>query len=144
VYLLHTAPGVDEYPLRSRREAIAHALASAGRQCTRAWLTDEGDDFTLLEDFRVVTPIEDVLSRLRAEFLEMPGLRLKATQVQRLCGVERALCQMVLDSLLDEKFLCVKVDGHYARFTDEEMSRPRAAKAMASNSDTVRPTSANG
>jgi hypothetical protein len=37
--------------------------------------------------------IEDVLNRLRAEFLEMPGLRLKSEQVQRLCGVERMICQ---------------------------------------------------
>jgi hypothetical protein len=34
--------------------------------------------------------IEDVRDRLRAEFLEMPGLRLKSEQVQRLCGVERS------------------------------------------------------
>jgi hypothetical protein len=61
--------------------------------------------------------IEDVLNRLRAEFLEMPGLRLKPAQVQRLCGIERAMCQMVLDSLVDEKFLCAKVDGAYARVT---------------------------
>src|SRR5256885_16506125 len=30
-----------------------------------------------------------VLERIRAEYLEMPGLSLKADQVQRLCGVER-------------------------------------------------------
>jgi len=33
--------------------------------------------------------VQDVLTRLRAEFLEMPGLRLTPEQVQRLCGVER-------------------------------------------------------
>ena len=49
--------------------------------------------------------IEDVLNRLRAEFLEMPGLRLKFDQVQRLCGVERTICQMVLDLLVDEEFI---------------------------------------
>ena len=61
--------------------------------------------------------IEDALNRLRGEFLEMPGLRLKSEQVQRLCGVERTICQRVLDSLVDENFLCVKSDGHYARLT---------------------------
>jgi len=54
---------------------------------------------------------EDVLNRLRAEYLEMPGLRLKPAQVQRLCGVERMICQMVLDVLVDEKCLCAKLDG---------------------------------
>jgi hypothetical protein len=32
---------------------------------------------------------QQVLERIRAEYLEMPGLCLKADQVQRLCGVER-------------------------------------------------------
>ena len=72
---------------------------------------------------------QEVLNRLRAEFLEMPGLRLKSEQVQRLCGVERTICQLVLDSLVDAKFLCVKSDGAYVRLTDEEIARPRAAKA---------------
>src|SRR5438128_2073697 len=55
--------------------------------------------------------IQEVLHRVRAEFMEMPGLRLKAEQVQRLCGVERMICRRVLDVLLDEKFLCVNADG---------------------------------
>ena len=62
--------------------------------------------------------IEDVVNRLRAEFLEMPGLRLTSVQVQRLCGVERTLCQLALDSLVDAKFLSVKPDGVYGRTTD--------------------------
>ena len=38
------------------------------------------------------------MNRLRAEFLEMPGLQLTFGQVQRLCGVEKELCRMGLDS----------------------------------------------
>ena len=72
---------------------------------------------------------EEVLNRLRAEYLEMPGLRLKPAEVQRLCGVERMICQILLDVLVDEKFLCAKLDGYYARLTDGEMSRPRAVTA---------------
>ena len=71
---------------------------------------------------------QEVLNRLRAEFLEMPGLRLKSEQVQRLCGVEQTICQLALDSLVDAKFLCVKSDGAYVRLTDEEISRPHGAK----------------
>jgi hypothetical protein len=62
--------------------------------------------------------IEDVLNRLRAEYLEMPGLRLKPEQVQRLCGIERTICQMALDSLFESNFLCLKPDGAYARASD--------------------------
>lgn len=75
-------------------------------------------------------PIEDVLNRLRAEFLEMPGMRLKPEQVERLCGVERGLCQTALDSLVGANFLRVNADGWYARVTDGDMSRPRPASAM--------------
>jgi len=70
-----------------------------------------------------------VLERLRAEFLEMPGLRLTAEQAHRFCGVERAACASALDALVQEKFLCVKPDGTYARTTDDDVSRRRAAKA---------------
>jgi hypothetical protein len=68
--------------------------------------------------------IEDVLNQLRAEFLEMPGLRLKPEQAQHLCGVERTICQMLLDALLAEGFLCLKPDGHYARSTDGAIRSP--------------------
>jgi hypothetical protein len=53
-----------------------------------------------------VPPSERLLERIRAEYLEMPGLCLTSEQVQRLCGVERTICQLVLDSLVDAKF-CV-------------------------------------
>ena len=71
--------------------------------------------------------LQEVVGRLRAEFLEMPGLRLTSEQVQRLCGVERTTCQMVLDWLVDEQFLCVKSGGHYARLTTGH--HPHPAKA---------------
>jgi hypothetical protein len=72
---------------------------------------------------------EELRERIRGEYLEMPGLRLTLEQMQRLGGVERTLCQMVLAALVDEKFLCVKSDGAYARSTDGEIARPRAVKA---------------
>jgi hypothetical protein len=74
-----------------------------------------------------MSTIDAAVSRLRAEFLEMPGLRLTAEQVQRLCGLERTVCQVVLEALVDAQFLRVSGDGYYARHG--EMSRPRAVKA---------------
>ena len=71
--------------------------------------------------------MEPILERLRAEFLEMPGLRLTAQQVHRLCGVEPAACRAVLDTLVSEKFLCAKADGTYARLTEGEVWRQRQA-----------------
>ena len=67
-------------------------------------------------------PPSALLTRIRAEYLEMPGLRLTLEQAQRFCGIDRALCQMVLNALVDEQFLCVKTDGAYARLTDGAIS----------------------
>jgi hypothetical protein len=74
--------------------------------------------------------IHDIVQRIRAEFLEMPGLQLKAVQVQRLCGVEHIVCESVLQSLVTEGFLRLKSDGHYARLTEGPTPRPLAAEAI--------------
>jgi hypothetical protein len=73
--------------------------------------------------------ITDVMQRITAAYLEMPGLRLNAGQVQRLCGIEPTMCQTALDALVKWKFLCVKPDGHYVRLTEGPLSRPHPAKA---------------
>jgi hypothetical protein len=69
------------------------------------------------------------LERLRAEFLEMPGLRLTAEQVHRFCGVARADCAFALDALVRENFLCARSDGTYARAADGLPTRHRLARA---------------
>ena len=53
-YVLHTAPRAEQYLLRTREESVEQAVTFARYQQVRAWLTDEGNDFMLLEDFRVV------------------------------------------------------------------------------------------
>ena len=73
-------------------------------------------------------PHEHERNRIRAEYLEMPGLRLTFQQMQRLFGIERTVCQSVLDSLVDAWFLCAKLDRHYALSTDGEIPYLRAAK----------------
>ena len=75
------------------------------------------------------------LERIRTEYLEMPGLCLKQNQVERLCGIDHAICRTVLDALVAARFLCVKADGAYGRVTEGVYPRPRAAKAE------LRPTS---
>ena len=73
-------------------------------------------------------PHNAMLNRIRAEYLEMPGLQLTLGQAQRLCGVERALCQRVLDALVAAEFLCIKANGAYARVSDGA-DRLHSAKA---------------
>jgi hypothetical protein len=72
-------------------------------------------------------PHTALLTRIRGEYLEMPGLRLTLEQAQRLWGVERTLCKMMLDALVEAKFLCARPDGVYARANDEGMRRLRTA-----------------
>jgi hypothetical protein len=85
-----------------------------------------------------IMPHNTMLKRIRAEYLEMPGLRLTPEQAQRLCGVERVLCKMVLDALVDAKFLCVKSGGAYARLTDGDVPRSSPAKADFSTDTRVK------
>jgi hypothetical protein len=62
--------------------------------------------------------MKDTIERVQAEFLEMPGLRLTSGEVQRLCGLDGALCQGVLDALVDVKFLRRNPDRTYVRVTE--------------------------
>jgi hypothetical protein len=72
---------------------------------------------------------QDMVTHIRAEYLELPGMSLTFPQVQRLCGIEPALCKAALDSLVAAKFLCVKAGGVYVRLTDAEFPRTRPLKA---------------
>ena len=71
----------------------------------------------------------DVIKRVRAEYVEMPGLQLTLDQAVRLHGLDRTLCQAVMDRLVREMFLWVKPNGTYARLTCGESPRPHVAKA---------------
>ena len=44
--------------------------------------------------------LESLVRRIRGEFLEMPGLHLTVAQAQRLWGIERDLCELVVGSLV--------------------------------------------
>ena len=54
-----------------------------------------------------------VLDRIRSEYQEMPGLRLSAKQVARLCGIGDEICYASLDTLVREGFLTVTPGGMY-------------------------------
>ena len=70
-----------------------------------------------------------VLQRVRAEYLEMPGMKLTIEQIQRLCGIEPRICKPVLDALVKVSFLRLNPDGTYVRSTEGSASLPPPAKA---------------
>jgi hypothetical protein len=85
----------------------------------------------------IARPYQTLLRRIQGEYLEMPGLRLTLAQAQRLFGVERALCKVVLEALVDTKFLSVKDDGTYARLTDGDLPRPCPDKEISATATRV-------
>jgi len=58
---------------------------------------------------------DEVLRRVRGEYIEMPGLRLTSAQAQRLWGLDRASCDALLGALVDAKFLFQTRDGAFVR-----------------------------
>jgi hypothetical protein len=56
----------------------------------------------------------ELLARIRAEYLEMPGLRLTAPQAQCLFGLDSETWEGVLAALLDARFLCRTHTGLFA------------------------------
>ena len=58
---------------------------------------------------------DERLSRIRGEFLEMPGMRLTGPQAQRLWGLDAAACEALLDMLVDAGFLVRTSDGAVMR-----------------------------
>jgi hypothetical protein len=77
----------------------------------------------------MTTVYYDVLARIRAEYLEMPGMSLTTMQVQRLCGVDALACITALNALVLDRFLWLKANGTYARVAEGATPRPRPAKA---------------
>lgn len=54
---------------------------------------------------------ENLLRRVRAEFREVPGLRLTVAQAQRLWGLDRSTCEAVLGRLTETQVLSQGADG---------------------------------
>ena len=49
--------------------------------------------------------LQAVVDRVRGEFNEMPGLRLTPAQAARLLGLERRVCDQILEQLVAVSFL---------------------------------------
>ena len=59
--------------------------------------------------------IDDLIPRVRGEYLEMPGLKLTSAQASRLWGLDSRTCQRLLHTLVDAQFLTCTTDGRYRR-----------------------------
>jgi len=59
---------------------------------------------------------DTLVSRIRAEFREMPGLKLTPAQAQRLWNLNDGTCEAALSLLVDHKFLFRTADGAFVRY----------------------------
>jgi hypothetical protein len=56
---------------------------------------------------------ESLITRIRGEYREMPGLRLTFAQACRLWQMDAPTCEMLLEQLVRETFLRKTLDGAY-------------------------------
>ena len=59
--------------------------------------------------------VNAAVERVRAEFIEMPGLRLTVPQASRLCGLDQAVCDRAVEALVHRDFLRRVSAGQLAR-----------------------------
>jgi hypothetical protein len=57
----------------------------------------------------------DWLQQIRAEYLEIPGLSLTRQQAQRLWGLDPETCDVLLDTMVETRFLRRTSHGLYVR-----------------------------
>lgn len=62
-----------------------------------------------------MSTIGPIAQHIRGEYLESPGLRLTAIQVQRLWSLDPVQCEAVLRALMDARFLRQTRDGEFVR-----------------------------
>jgi len=67
---------------------------------------------------------EEMLRRICGEYLEMPGLRLKREQAQRLWALDDVTCQELLELLVESRFLYRTSNGAYARLIEGALHPP--------------------
>jgi hypothetical protein len=64
--------------------------------------------------FRTI-PEDPLVTRVRGEYREMPGMRLTVDQAMRLWTLDRETCSDVLSSLVAARFLQLDRSGRYAK-----------------------------
>ena len=74
---------------------------------------------------------DQMLLRIRGEYLEMPGLRLTLAQARRLWDLDERTCAQLLQSLTDQRFLCHRDDGTYVRMVSDCERLPAARTVKA-------------
>jgi hypothetical protein len=105
---------MQKLPIEPDRGRLASVIGSAGPRVGKP------------------SPYEQAFERIRAEFAEMTHTPLTPDQMERLSGVDSAICKSVLDDLVRARFLCISVNGSYGRWSQSSMSRRAGRRAEPS------------
>lgn len=81
------------------------------------------DDIWVMPDRRDHASRIQLLARVRAEFEEMPCLRLTRGQAQRLFGLRADICERILNALVSNRTLYRDSDGRYRMQDDNAWIR---------------------
>jgi hypothetical protein len=81
---------------------------------------------------------DTLLTRVRAEYHEMPGLRLTLAQACRLWQVDATTCEGLLDTLIRQHFLARTRDGAFIAVSRWQ-ERPTPQNATLNPSATAAP-----
>jgi hypothetical protein len=68
-----------------------------------------------------------LISRVRGEYYEMPGLKLTVPQACRLWQLDAPTCEVVLGLLVDERFLLRTPEGSYIAFPSIRLKVAKAS-----------------
>ena len=72
---------------------------------------------------------EQLLARVRAEFQELPSLRLTRGQAQRLFGLRADICDRVLATLVNNQTLCRDHEDRYRMHDDDAWRKTAQTRA---------------
>lgn len=92
---------------------------------------------SFLESPPLTSAITELLRRIRAEYVEMPGLNLTAPQAQRMWGLDCATCETVLATLVEATFLSRTRKGLFVMAAAQRPDQPRIHSGMFDASDLV-------
>lgn len=83
----------------------------------------------------MAAPTRDLLSRVRGEYIEMPGLSLTLAQAERLWALDPQTCRRLLSSLVETGFLKQRADGAYVRQGIEPAARDTRTRNARTEED---------
>jgi hypothetical protein len=83
-----------------------------------------------------VRPASDLLRRIQAEFLEMPGLRLTEPQARRLWNLDAISCSTVVSVLVEGGFLFRTSEGSFMHVEQAKPLRAELTSLLSRRSKT--------